>query len=123
VAKPVTVSGFSLSGPDATNYNVLQPAGVTADISPAALTLAAASDSRAYDGTANSSGTVGISGLYGSDSVTGATQSFASQPRRWAPTAARCRSTPATPSTTAMAAATTSLSTNTAPGTITRAHR
>jgi hypothetical protein len=41
--------------------------------------LAAASETRTYDGTVNSSGTVGISGLYGSDSVTGATQSFASK--------------------------------------------
>jgi hypothetical protein len=33
-AKPVTVSGFALAGPDAGNYNIVQPAGLTADITP-----------------------------------------------------------------------------------------
>lgn len=37
---PVTASGFTISGPDAANYTLLQPSGLTADIAPSTLTAA-----------------------------------------------------------------------------------
>ena len=40
VAKPVTVSGLGLSGADAGNYRLVQPAGLSADIAPAPLAVA-----------------------------------------------------------------------------------
>jgi hypothetical protein len=48
----VTVSGLTLSGPNATNYTLAQPSGLTATITPAALTVTGitASD-KVYDGT------------------------------------------------------------------------
>jgi hypothetical protein len=39
VGKPVTVMGFTLGGADAGNYIVTQPAGLTADITAAALVV------------------------------------------------------------------------------------
>ena len=45
-------------------------------ITPAALTLTAATDSRTYDGTTNSIGVVQITGLQGTDSVGNLSQSF-----------------------------------------------
>ncbi len=60
------------------NYTVTaQTASGT--IGKAALTLAAVTDTKTYDATTASSGTVGISGLVGTDTVTGATQAFDSQ--------------------------------------------
>jgi hypothetical protein len=41
--KSVTVAGYSLSGGDASNYSVTQPAGVTIDITAALVTVTAAS--------------------------------------------------------------------------------
>lgn len=46
--KTVTVTGYTLSGQDANNYNVVQPTGLTATINKADLTL---SGSKVYDGT------------------------------------------------------------------------
>ena len=45
-------------------------------ITPAPLTLTAAADTRVYNGTINSTGVVGISGLQGTDSVGNLSQSF-----------------------------------------------
>jgi hypothetical protein len=51
--KSVTVSGLALSGADAANYTLSQPAGLTADITQASVTLSGitASD-KVYDGVA-----------------------------------------------------------------------
>ncbi|OEC32557.1 hypothetical protein A7D25_23510, partial [Pseudomonas sp. 21C1] len=51
--KAVTVSGYSLTGADAGNYNLLQPTGVTASINKADLTL---SGSKVYDGSTSVAG-------------------------------------------------------------------
>ncbi|EJN03236.1 YDG domain-containing protein [Herbaspirillum sp. YR522] len=69
--KSVTVSGYTLSGSDANNYNLVQPAGLAATISKADLALSglAVSD-KVYDGTtaATLSGTASVSAI-GSDVV------------------------------------------------------
>lgn len=70
--KAVTVTGYSLTGTDAGNYNLLQPAGLTATINKADLALTGLSTpSKVYDGTtsANLSGTATITPI-GSDVVT-----------------------------------------------------
>jgi hypothetical protein len=60
------------------NYTVTtQTASGTID--KAALTLAAATDTKTYDATTTSTGTVGVTGLQGSDTVTGLTQAFDSK--------------------------------------------
>ena len=49
--KPVTVSGISISGTDAANYNLLNPtATATANITAKALTVTAVADNKEYDG-------------------------------------------------------------------------
>ena len=48
-------------------------------ITPAALTITAATDTKVYDGTTSSSATPTVSGLLGSDTVTGLTEAFASK--------------------------------------------
>ncbi len=71
--KPVTVSAVTLSGADAGNYAVTLPSGLTADITPASLTVSGlAGVSRAYNGSTGVyvSGTPVLAGVIGSDSVT-----------------------------------------------------
>ncbi len=71
-------SGYVIEdGNGGRNYSVtLQSAQGT--ITPAALTLAAVTDSRSYNATTGSTGAVKVSGLFGMDSVTSLTQSFTS---------------------------------------------
>lgn len=61
IGKAVTVTGYTISGSDAGNYNLVQPTGVAADISKAHLTVTADDKSRAY-GAANPSLTTTLSG-------------------------------------------------------------
>ncbi|HEX7687058.1 MAG TPA: YDG domain-containing protein [Burkholderiaceae bacterium] len=73
--KAVTVAGYTLTGTDAGNYNVIQPAGLTATISKADLAVSGVTASnKTYDATtaATLSGTASVTAL-GSDmvSVTG----------------------------------------------------
>ncbi len=60
------------------NYGFTYASG-TLTIAKAALTLAAATDTRTYDTTLTSTGTVGVSGLVGGDIVTGTSQAFDSK--------------------------------------------
>src|SRR5205823_11481435 len=50
-AKPVSVSGISISGPDAGNYTFNTTSSTTADITARALTVSAAGINKVYDGT------------------------------------------------------------------------
>jgi|CXWL01.1.fsa_nt_gi hypothetical protein len=84
VAKPVTVSGLSLSGAQATNYT-LTPPTPTADITPAGLAVAGVTaNSRAYNATTVATLVTGgatLVGVLGGDTVIlttgGATGAFA----------------------------------------------
>jgi hypothetical protein len=70
-AKPVTASGFALTGADAGNYTLVAPTGLTADITPALLVVAGVTAvDKVYDaGTAATlAGTAGITPL-GTDVV------------------------------------------------------
>jgi len=72
VGKAVTVAGFALSGADVSNYSIVQPVGLTADITTKAVTLSGiTASSKVYDGTtvaAASGGT--FAGKIGSDDLT-----------------------------------------------------
>lgn len=61
--KDVTVTGYTLSGTDAGNYNVVQPTSITATINKADLTL---SGTKTYDGTTSTAGStlsaIGVNG-------------------------------------------------------------
>ena len=52
IGKPVTASGFTISGADATNYTLVQPAGLSGDIARATLAISGMTASnKVYDGT------------------------------------------------------------------------
>ena len=52
IAKSVTVSGYTLSGADAGNYTLMQPSGLSANISSLGLTITGVTASnKVYDGT------------------------------------------------------------------------
>ena len=65
--KPLTVSGLSLGGADAGNYTLTQPT-LTANITPAALTVTANDTNRVY-GAANPVFTGTITGMQSGDSI------------------------------------------------------
>ena len=68
VGKTVTTTGYSLSGADAGNYNLITPT-LTANITKANLAVTAVADSKTYDGTLTSSNTP-IYSLVAGDSLT-----------------------------------------------------
>jgi hypothetical protein len=59
-AKPVSVIGIAISGPDAGNYSANTSAATTADITPRPITVSATSDTKVYDATTSSIHTPGI---------------------------------------------------------------
>lgn len=71
VAKPITISGITISGADATNYSA--PSGVTnapaADITAKPITVTAVADSKAWDGTAASGATPSSPGVISGDTA------------------------------------------------------
>ena len=72
-AKPVTVSGLTLTGADAGNYLLVAPGALAARVTPATLTLAdLAAASRVYTGTADTSTTASgtLAGVLAGDTVT-----------------------------------------------------
>ncbi len=81
---PVTASGFTLSGSKAADYALVQPAGLTASISPASLTVSGVSAvNKVYDATtaaALNTSSVTLNGVISGDVVTlgssGATGTF-----------------------------------------------
>lgn len=64
--KAVTVSGLGLSGPDGGNYTLAQPAGLTADITPAPLTVTGVTvNDKVYDRSTAATATAGGAALAG----------------------------------------------------------
>ncbi|WP_194266237.1 autotransporter-associated beta strand repeat-containing protein [Dechloromonas sp. H13] len=66
------------TGTGLSNYTISYVNG-SLQITPAALTLNAVTGTKVYDGTVNSTGTVGITGLLGGDTVSGLSQSYQSK--------------------------------------------
>jgi filamentous hemagglutinin family protein len=79
--KPVSVSGYSLSGTHAGNYVLVQPSGLSADITPAPLTISTSSVNKVYDTTTNAAGSAIVTGgaLFVTDTISGGTFQFASK--------------------------------------------
>ena len=59
-AKPVSVIGIAISGPDAGNYSANNSAATVADITARPITVSATSDTKVYDATTSSNHTPGI---------------------------------------------------------------
>ena len=76
---PVTVSGYDLTGADAGNYTLTQPTGLTADITAATLTITATANTKIYDGNTSATAVPTVSGLQGSDTVTGLAEAYDTQ--------------------------------------------
>jgi hypothetical protein len=77
----VTISGVTIAGNDAGNYNLLPLTNLKAAITPAPLQISASSDSKIYDGTTQSSLVPMITegGLWGDDRLTGLAQTYESK--------------------------------------------
>ncbi len=70
-SKSVAVSGYSLTGADATNYALVQPAGVTADITPLTLDVTGATASnKTYDALVAAAISGGSISVIAGDAVT-----------------------------------------------------
>jgi hypothetical protein len=80
-AKPVTVTGYT--APSA-NYTVSQPTGLTANITPATITVTATLQLKPYGSTAPTSGTLNtnftVSGLIGTDTANTTTLGYSGSP-------------------------------------------
>jgi filamentous hemagglutinin family protein len=70
-SKPVSIGAVALTGGDAGNYVLVTPASLSADITPASLTLTGfGANSKVYDGTTAATTTGGtLAGVLGSDNV------------------------------------------------------
>ncbi len=75
--KALTVNGLTLSGAQAGNYTLAQPAGLTANITALPLTVTAVTAIKTYDGTTTAAGTPTITpALAAGDTTTALSQSF-----------------------------------------------
>jgi hypothetical protein len=73
----LVVAGYTINdGNGGANYTVTLQSG-SGTITPASLTITAASDTKTYDGTTNSSATPGVAGLQGTDTITGLAEAYA----------------------------------------------
>jgi mucin-19 len=71
ISKPVTISGFTISGGDAANYSLVQPTGVSADITPAGLVISGLSaNDKTYDRSLSATLTGGVITPIAGDTVT-----------------------------------------------------
>jgi filamentous hemagglutinin family protein len=68
--KSVVVSGYTVVGADAANYLLVQPTGLTANITPLTLTLGGlAATDKVYDGSTTASVTGSLTGVIAGDTV------------------------------------------------------
>ena len=74
--KPVTVTGYSLTGADAGNYTVPASVNTTANISALGLTFTLSANNKTYNGTTAATGTITLNGVISGD-VVSATGTFA----------------------------------------------
>src|SRR5439155_5530573 len=81
-SKPVSVSGISVTGTDASNYTANTTASTTADITKATVTALVTANNKIYDATtASTIASRSLTGVIGSDdvSLSGGTATFASK--------------------------------------------
>jgi hypothetical protein len=74
INKPVSASGYVISGPDSGNYTVTQPSGLSANITRANLNVSGiTANNKPYDGNTSATlntGTASLAGVFSGDSVT-----------------------------------------------------
>ncbi len=71
ISKPMTVSGYALTGTKSGNYTFSQPTGLTANITPLALTVTnPIAQNKPFDGNTNATITGTLSGVISPDVVT-----------------------------------------------------
>ena len=76
-AKTLSVSGYTINdGNSGNNYAVTTNTDTSGVINQAVLTITAQANTKTYDGTTTASATPTVSGLLGSDTVTGLTESY-----------------------------------------------
>ena len=75
----VTLTHPVLTGSNAGDYDLISVASTTANIAQAQLTITATSDTKVYDSTTTDGAVPTVSGLKGSDTVTGLSESFVSK--------------------------------------------
>jgi filamentous hemagglutinin family protein len=68
--KSVTISGYAISGDDASNYTLNQPTGATATITAKAITVSATAENKVYDATTAATATLASSDIIAGDTVT-----------------------------------------------------
>ncbi|MGC1547391.1 MAG: YDG domain-containing protein [Rhodanobacter sp.] len=68
-AKPVSTS-MTISGTDASNYIIVQPTAITANITPLSITVTATGNNKYYDGTTTANVSLASTGILTGDSVT-----------------------------------------------------
>src|SRR4030095_14864373 len=69
--KRVTLAGATLTGSAAVNYSVTSVSTTTADIAKRALAITAMTNTKMYDGNTSAAATPTVSGLQGTDTVSG----------------------------------------------------
>ncbi|MDP1766443.1 MAG: filamentous hemagglutinin N-terminal domain-containing protein [Methylotenera sp.] len=80
-SNPLSIASATNAGKQVFGYTLANPAatGDVGTINKASLTINAVTDSKTYDGSTGSAGIVSIGPLFGTDTVTGAVQAFASK--------------------------------------------
>src|SRR5262249_42836646 len=71
----VNIAGLAISGAQAGDYVLSQPA-TTANITPAILTIIAAANTKTFDGNNSAAAVPTVAGLQGSDTVTGLREAY-----------------------------------------------
>ncbi|WP_210546553.1 YDG domain-containing protein [Rhodoferax sp. PAMC 29310] len=77
--KSVAISGLSLSGTAAGNYTISDASSATANITAAPLTITALTNTKTYSGNTSAEAMPTVSGLKGSDTVTGLAETYDTQ--------------------------------------------
>jgi hypothetical protein len=75
-AKPVSVSGISISGADSANYTFNTTATAAANITAAPLTITAITNTKTHNGDTSAAAIPVVSGLLGTDTATGLTETY-----------------------------------------------
>ncbi|MEO7579649.1 MAG: YDG domain-containing protein [Massilia sp.] len=75
-AKAITTGAFVLSGSDALNYNLIQPAGLTASITPRSLVVSATGVGKVYDATTSATVSLADNRIAGDVFTIASTASF-----------------------------------------------
>ncbi|MDE2348896.1 MAG: hypothetical protein KGL92_10375 [Gammaproteobacteria bacterium] len=77
--KAIVTSSFVLAGADAKDYTLVQPTGLTANVTPRPLNVTASGDNKVYDGTTVATVTLADNAIAGDALTIGSTNAFLSK--------------------------------------------